>query len=118
VSESSVPVVEDNTRIREMLVSSPSAETIKGLAHHVVFQVLEYSKHGFDIKGVVGINRSPSCGVETTSKDNREVDGEGVFIEALRNELDENDIHVDIVGIKAFEVEEAVVTVKRLVGGD
>jgi predicted secreted protein len=85
------------------------------LVEHLVVQVSEYQKHGFDIRGIVGINRSPSCGVETTSKDNREVAGEGVFIEALRNELLKNGIYLEIVGIKAFEPEKAVKTIQHLI---
>ena len=74
-------------------------------------------KYGFDIKGVVGINRSPSCGVETTSKDNQEVSGEGVFIEALCKELKKEKISVKIAGIKASNPEEAVKAVQKLIGG-
>ena len=63
---------------------------------------------------IFGINRSPSCDVETTSKNNQEVPGEGIFIEALRHELNRNSILVTIVGIKAFETEKVVFTVKKL----
>jgi predicted secreted protein len=112
------PVVEENTRIRKALSQNSSMKKIKQLAQHIVFQIIEYRKYGFDIKGIVGINRSPSCGVDTTSKDNREVKGEGIFIEALRNELDENSICVEIVGIKAFEIEKAEITVRRLLGAN
>jgi uncharacterized protein YbbK (DUF523 family) len=76
--------------------------------------MVEYRKYGFAIQGIVGINRSPSCGVETTSKENREVPGEGVFMEALRHALDEHALRVEIIGIKAFETEQAVITLKNL----
>ncbi len=108
------PVVEENTRIREMLSRRVSAEKIRRLAQHVLYEMLEYRKDGFEIKGVVGMNRSPSCGVGTTSRDNQEVAGEGVFIEALRQACDEQGIRVDMVGIKASEIEKAVMTVKTL----
>jgi predicted secreted protein len=116
VDGSSYPVTEENTRIRKMLGQSDSTKTIKRLAQHVSLQVTEYLKHGFEIKGIVGINRSPSCGVDTTSKDNQEMDGKGVFVEALCNELDEYDIRIDVVGIKAFETNKAIVTVGQLLG--
>jgi predicted secreted protein len=112
----SFPVVEENTRIRKVLSQHSSTLKIKQLAQHIVFQMLEYRKHGFDIQGIIGINRSPSCGVDTTSKDNQEVHGEGIFIEALRREFHEHAIHVELVGIKAFETEKAVITVKKLLG--
>ena len=113
---SSTPVVEENTRIRKALQQQPAMVRIERLVQDVVFQVQEYQKHGFEIKGVIGVNRSPSCGVETTSNDNQEVEGAGVFIEALRRELAGHDIQVDFVGIKAFEMQKAVADVNDLLG--
>lgn len=108
------PVLQENTRIRMSLSRSPAEGRIRQLVQDLVFQISEYRKYGFEILGIVGINRSPSCGVDTTSKDNREVVGEGVFIQALRNELKENSI--PIVGIKAFEPEKAVAALRNLLG--
>lgn len=118
VNGSRVPVVEENTRIRKQLCQKASIQKVVQLAEQVVYQILEYRKHGFDIKGIVGINRSPSCGVETTSKNNREVDGRGVFIEALDRELRENAVRVQMAGIKAHEMSEAVRTVNKLLGSN
>jgi predicted secreted protein len=86
------------------------------LAQQIVSQISEYRNYGFDIRGIVGVNRSPTCGVDTTSRDNREVHGEGVFIEALRTELETQDIQVNILGIKAFEPEKAAKTTRALIG--
>ncbi|MBN1138801.1 MAG: DUF523 domain-containing protein [Anaerolineae bacterium] len=110
------PVVQENTRIRKVLSQDASMVKIEQLVQHVMVQILEYRKAGFEIKGIVGVNRSPSCGVDTTCKADREVDGQGVFIEALCAELNRHDVRVEIVGIKAFEVEQAVAAVKRLLG--
>ncbi len=115
---SASPVVEENTRIRGMMGSDSATEKLKRLVDDVVFQISEYLRYGFEIRGIVGINRSPSCGVETTSKDNREVEGEGVFIEALRSELDRKSIKIKMVGIRSSEPEEAVKTVRELIAGD
>ena len=112
------PVVEENTRIRGMMGSDYATGKLKRLVNDVVLQISEYLKHGFKITGIVGINRSPSCGVETTSNDDVEVEGEGVFIEALRKELDKKGIKLKMVGIKASEPEEAVKTVRDLIAGD
>jgi len=72
-------------------------------------------KNGFEVLGVVGINRSPSCGVETTSKDNREIEGEGVFVECLREELERKGAKIRLAGIKANEPAMAVKVVRELV---
>jgi predicted secreted protein len=110
------PVLEENTRIRKLMSRSPAAGKIRQLAQQLVIQISEYRNYGFNIRGIVGVNRSPTCGVDTTSKNNQEVMGEGVFIEVLRKELEKHNIHVEMVGIKAFEPEKAVKTVKPLIG--
>ncbi|MCK4327866.1 MAG: DUF523 domain-containing protein [Candidatus Diapherotrites archaeon] len=109
------PVVVENTRIRSSLNSPSSTQTIKTLVKQLVYQIEEYSQNGFTVLGLIGINRSPSCGVNTTSMNNREVDGEGVFIKALREELEKKDVHIKMVGIKASEMEKALVSIKKLV---
>ena len=84
-------------------------------AHQVVAQIVEYRKYDFDICGIVGVNRSPTCGVDTTSQNDQEVQGEGVFIEALRTELTSNKIHVKMIGIKALEPEKALKALYSLI---
>lgn len=115
---SASPVVEENTRIREMMKQESAVDEIRRLVVHVAAQISEYHRHGFDIRGIVGINRSPSCGVETTSKENREVDGEGVFITALRDALAKKGLSVEFAGIKVLEKEKAVETFHRLLNAN
>ena len=110
------PILEENTRIRMMMSQRSAKSKIRQLVQHLIFQIVEYRKYGFDIRGIVGVNRSPSCGVDTTSKNNQEVEGQGVFIEALNNELNKNKINLTMVGIKAFEPKKAVEAMKNLIG--
>jgi predicted secreted protein len=112
------PVVVENTRIRAAMQTAPAAAKLDRLVDHAACQILEYRKHGFQILGVVGINRSPSCGVQTTSKDNKEVEGEGVFIEALRKELEHSGVRLKFAGIKASELPKALETVRSLILAD
>jgi len=109
------PIIEENTRIRKALEQKAAVEKINALVGPLVFQISEYQKYGFDICGIVGINRSPSCGVETTSKDNREVAGLGVFMEALRCELEKRGIHLKMVGVKDSELGKSILTVRSLI---
>ena len=76
---------------------------MKILVENVISQIKEYHKNEFDIIGIIGSNRSPSCGVETTSENNLELKGEGVFIIELKKRLKEENIKVPIIGIKATE---------------
>lgn len=108
-------VVIENTRIRHNLEKTASTEIINNFVNQIVFQIEEYIKNGFTIMGIIGINRSPSCGVNTTSKNDQEVAGEGVFIEILRKTLEEKNINIDMVGVKALETEKALIDIQRLI---
>lgn len=114
VNGSERTVVVENTRIRKELLQDNRKEMIKMLVNSIVFQVEEYIRNGFNIYGVVGINRSPSCGINTTSKNNKEVEGEGVFINALRAELESKDIKLEMVGIKSSKPNEAINKISNL----
>ena len=108
-------VVVENTRIRHQLETKRSGEIMRQLVDQIMFQVKEYLKNGFSILGVIGINRSPSCGIHTTSNNNREVIGEGVFIELLKKELTKNDIRINMVGIKALKVDESIESIQKMI---
>lgn len=101
-------VVVENTRIRENLNKPPSLKIINNLVNQVVFQIEKYLKNDFTVLGIMGVNRSPSCGVNTTSKDNREVEGQGVFMGALCSALKEKGITLDVVGIKGTKIQPEV----------
>jgi len=108
-------VVVENTRIRHYLETPDSLQMINDLVKQVVFQVEEYLRNGFVVLGIIGMNRSPSCGVNTTSKNNREVEGQGVFFGILRKALEEKNIRMDMIGIKATETEKALKAIKELI---
>jgi predicted secreted protein len=108
------PVLQENSRIRRMMHQPEATAILDRLVQTTIYQVRQYQRHGFDIRGVVGINRSPSCGVESTSRDDTEVPGRGLFIEALEAGLRRHDIVLDFVGIKADNPERAVLSVRRL----
>ncbi|WP_291858529.1 CD3072 family TudS-related putative desulfidase [Marinilabilia sp.] len=111
-------VTEENSRIRNIMEKETSLVKIKHLIQPVICKIMEYHENGFEIKGIVGINRSPSCGVETTSHDSKEVEGQGVFVTELQNELEKRGLHIPFVGIKGFEPENARATIRSLIGFD
>ena len=106
-------VVEENTRIRNMMIAEPAKTKIRELARQIVFQIREYQRFNFNVLGIVGINRSPSCGVDTTSKKNREVAGKGLFIEVLEHELQKSQINLPFIGIRAADSKKAVDILKN-----
>ena len=110
------PVIVENTRIRGALQTPEAMRKLRPLVEQVVHQMEQYQQNGFIVLGVVGINRSPSCGVETTSAHDEEVDGMGVFMAALKVELDARGNPLPMVGIKANETTRALEAVRRLPG--
>lgn len=109
------PVLMENTRIREGLKSNSSCETMDLLIAPLVAQVEQYVEHGFNVLGIIGINRSPTCGVETTTINNEEVEGEGVFIERLRQTLEGKGIYLNFIGTKVWQAEEALKSIRNMV---
>jgi len=101
------PVIEENTRIREAMGQTAPARILSTLVERVVFEVEEYRKHGFTIVGLIGIDRSPSCGVNTTSRLDQEEPGRGVFLEAVHAALSARGLPVDMIGIKASQPAQA-----------
>ena len=96
------PVVVENTRIRRLAQ----------LVEDTMTQLLEYRRYGFQVVGILGANRSPCCGVDTTSQDDQEVPGMGVFLEALSHRLEEVGWQIPMVGFRGTD--DAVETVQRL----
>ena len=76
---------------------------LSALAIGVAEQIEEYQKFGFEVVGIVGANRSPNCGVDTTSDDNREQKGMGIFMEKISGELSKRGITVPMAGIRASD---------------
>lgn len=95
------PVVVENTRIRRAMGEPAAAAHMAALVEQVMWQIRQYHKHGFEILGIVGVNRSPCCGVETTSDHGQEIEGQGVFIAALQAALEKAGLSIPVIGIKS-----------------
>jgi hypothetical protein len=64
--------------------------------------------------GVLGINGSPTCGVELSWFDDGERPDAGVFVRLLREALAARGLDVPIRGVKAYEPAQAVAAVRAL----
>ena len=106
------PVVVDNTRIRRAMAQAEASRRLARLVEDTMAQLLEYRRYGFQVVGILGANRSPCCGVDTTSQDDQEVPGMGVFLEALSRRLEEVGWKIPMVGFRGTD--DAVETVQRL----
>lgn len=97
------PVTVENTRIRREMENSDTQQKLKILVDYTMLQIDEYVKHGFKIKGIIGANRSPNCGVESTSDNDVEIDGMGVFMTALHKEITSRGLNIRMTGIKGSD---------------
>lgn len=97
------PVVAENTRIRSAMKNDSTNMKLSRLADYVVQQIIEYKKYGFEIIGIIGANRSPNCGVETTSDNNAEINGMGLSVEKIVNQLLQENMSVPMIGIKGTD---------------
>lgn len=85
-------------------------DCFRAQAKTVIDQAEEYLANGYEIAGIIGMNPSPSCGVEITkgkgtmlgvNRDTSEVEDSGVFIEELKLEaLDRGLIDLPFFGVR------------------
>ena len=108
------PLLLENSRIRCSMMQTSAQRVLRTLVDQVIFQMEEYQRHSFEIIGLIGINRSPSCGVETTSSDGNEVNGKGVFFSALRDKITRIGMDIPMVGIKDSEPATTAEILKQL----
>ena len=78
---------------------------------------LNIKKYGFEILGIIGVNRSPSCGINTTSKANKEIRGYSVLMNELTAMLEREGIEIPVIGTKTSEIDESVKSVQALIEG-
>jgi predicted secreted protein len=104
--------------IREALAEEEGRACCQQIARHLVYQIQEYRRHGFEIVGVVGNDGSPACGVDRTYDCQKgQVPGAGTFIAVLREELTRNDIHVPFIAVQDLAWEENAARLEALLGG-
>jgi predicted secreted protein len=92
------------------------------IAKEIVDQILEYAKCGINAKMVVGVDGSPSCGVNETSTGNPcndmaergRVKGSGILVEELHLALSKRKISIPFYGIRYERLPEDLVMMEKL----
>ncbi len=92
------------------------------IAKEIVDQIQEYAKCGIDTEIVIGVDGSPSCGVNETSKGkpcknlskNGKVKGSGILIEELRLALEERKSSIPFYGIRYERLSEDLANIEKL----
>lgn len=116
VNHSNNPTVHsEDTRIAKFMKEDKAQEFCIKLTEKIIYQVEEYQKNDFEVVGLIGINGSPTCGVETTWYENEEVKGKGEFIKILAKEFEKRGIHMKMAGIKSIDPDIAVKIVMKMI---
>jgi predicted secreted protein len=109
------PLLDENTRIRDLMSEPGNVQLLHQKAEELVIHIQEYRKYGFQVLGVIGVDRSPSCGIETTSKHGAEEQGKGVFMEILSETLAKQGITIRMIGTKTSEKETSLEKIRQFV---
>ena len=84
------------------------------ISYDLIYQIKQYQLNGFTVVGMLGINGSPTCGVETTWTDGHEISDSGIFIKIFKEECDDQGVKIPIRGIKAQDPQAALETLREL----
>lgn len=84
------------------------------ISYDLIYQIKQYQLNGFTVVGMLGINGSPTCGVETTWAEGKEPEGSGIFIKIFKEESADQGVKIPIRGIKAQEPQAAINTLNEL----
>lgn len=104
----------EDTRVAARMNESPSKIFCQRIADDLVCQIGQYQQNGFSVLGILGINGSPTCGVETRWTEDHEESGYGVFIQALIIACGRLKITLPMRGIKACDPMTAIAVVQTL----
>jgi predicted secreted protein len=84
------------------------------ISHDFLFQIKQYQNDGFSVIGVLGINGSPTCGVETNWENGKETTNSGIFIRLFKEECNDQGVNIPMRGIRAQDPQAALKTLKEL----
>lgn len=92
------------------------------IAREIVDQIQEYAKCGVKTRIVIGVDGSPSCGVNETSTGNpcqntlkhKRIKASGILIEKLRFALKERNISIHFYGIRYERLPEDLAQIEKL----
>ena len=106
-----VTIESEDSRVALRMRDDEPHALCRRLAVDVLYQIGEYRRHGFEVAGILGINGSPTCGVETNWFEGEEAAGPGVFVREL---VTHEGGAVPVRGVKARDPEGAVAAARAL----
>jgi len=94
--------------VRVGLESRAGKERLERLLDDVIFTIKEYLFQGFEVVAILGKEGSPSCGVTRTWLDERQQDGQGVWIRELKKRLVAEKLDIPVLGVADHEQDDAI----------
>jgi predicted secreted protein len=94
--------------VRVGLESPAGMKRLQRVIDDLVFTIHEYLFQGFEVVGILGIDRSPSCGVSRTLLEGRQQDGQGVFIRELKKRLAVEKLDIPVIGVADHKQNDAI----------
>jgi len=107
-------VESEDTRVGELMNKTVPKVLCGKISYDLIYQIKQYQLNGFKVVGMLGINGSPTCGVETTWEDGKENAGSGIFIKIFKEECADQGVSIPIRGIKAQDPQSALDTLNEL----
>ncbi len=111
----STTIETEDTRVAKRMADNACQARCQSLVDDLIYQVEEYRKNGFEVVGLLGINGSPTCGIETSWANEREEHGPGIFIQLLNVACCEKGVTLRQRGITAREPQKAAAAVRGLI---
>ncbi len=108
-------VMSEDTRIAKLMHEKKAQLLCDKIADDIIYQIEEYRKHNFEVVGLLGINGSPTCGVETAWENDLEIAGYGVLIKILEAKLAQREIKLKMAGLKAYDINSALRIVNEMI---
>ncbi|MBA4383530.1 MAG: hypothetical protein C0410_02220 [Anaerolinea sp.] len=104
----------EDTRVGALMNKTVPKVLCGKISYDLIYQIKQYQLNGFNIIGMLGINDSPTCGVESTWEDGKETAGSGIFIKIFKEECADQGVNIPIRGIKAQDPQAALEALKEL----
>ena len=94
--------------VRVGLENPSGMKRLQRLIDDLVFTIREYLFQGFEVVGILGKEGSPACGVLRTWLEERQQDGQGVFIRELKKRLAAEKLDIPVIGVADYEQDDVI----------
>ncbi len=84
------------------------------IAKIVLRQIENYTKSGYKVLGILGVEFSPTCAVHQVENGNRVTPGKGVLIEEFEEEMRKKKFQVPIVGVNLNNIYATIEKIQAL----